>query len=92
MEVFLMNPVEIILGVVLLLFSMLIIVVVLLQEGQQQNLGTVDGGSDTFLSKNRSRSIDSAFERWTKIISIGFFLLVIAANIILAVIHFGLFS
>ena len=87
-----MSSVEIILGIVLIVFSIAIIAVVLLQEGHQQNLGAISGGADTFLSKNKARSIDSFLERWTKIISVGFFLLVIAANVVLAVIHFGMFS
>ena len=87
-----MSPVEIILGVVLIFFSLAIIAVVLLQEGHQQNLGAISGGADTFLSKNKARSFDSFLERWTKIIAIGFFLLVIAANVVLAVVHFGMFS
>lgn len=87
-----MSSVEIILGIVLIVFSIAIIAVVLLQEGHQQNLGAISGGADTFLSKNKARSIDSFLERWTKIIAVGFFLLVIAANVVLAVIHFGMFS
>ena len=87
-----MNSIEIILGIILIIFSISIIGVVLLQEGHQQNSGTISGGSDTFLSKNSTRSIDSFLERLTKIIAVGFFLLVIAANVILASIHFGLFS
>ena len=87
-----MSSVEIILGIVLIIFSIAIIAVVLLQEGHQQSLGAIGGCADTFLSKNKARSIDSFLERWTKIIAIGFFLLVIAANIVLAVIHFGMFS
>ncbi len=71
---------QIIMGAVLLLFSIAIILVVLLQEGHQQNLGAITGGADTFFSKNKARSIDSFLSRWTKIIAIGFFLLVIAIN------------
>lgn len=76
-------------GSVLLLFSIAIILVVLLQEGHQQNLGAITGGADTFFSKNKARSIDSFLSRWTKIIAIGFFLLVIAIN---ACMFFGWFK
>jgi len=71
---------EIILGVVLMLFSVAITVVVLLQEGHEQNVGVVTGGADTFLAKNKARSVDAFLARWTKIIAIGFFLLVIVIN------------
>ena len=85
-----MGAVEIIFGIVLLLFalaiilfSVAIIVVVLLQEGHQQSLGAITGGADTFLSKNKARSMDAFLARWTKFIAIGFFVLVLVINIIM---------
>lgn len=78
-----MGALEIIFGIVLLLFSIAIIIVVLLQEGHQQNLGAITGGADTFLSKNKARSIDAFLNRWTKFIALGFFVLVIVINIIM---------
>lgn len=75
-----MSAVEIIFGIVLLIFSVAITVIVLLQEGHQQDLGAITGGADTFLSKNKARSVDSFLARWTKVIAIGFFVLVIAIN------------
>ncbi len=82
-----MGVVEIIFGIILLLFSIAIIIVVLLQEGHQQNLGTITGGADTFLSKNKARSIDAFLARWTKFIAIGFFALVIVINVIMYFTH-----
>ena len=78
-----MGPVEIIFGIILLLFSIAIIIVVLLQEGHQQNLGAITGGADTFLAKNKARSLDAFLSRWTKFIALGFFVLVIGINIIM---------
>ena len=78
-----MSALEIVFGVVLLLFSIGIIVIVLLQEGHQKNVGVVTGGADTFFSKNKARSIDAFLERWTKVIAVGFFVLVIVINIIM---------
>lgn len=78
-----MGVLEIIFGVVLLLFSVAIILVVLLQEGHQQSLGAITGGADTFLAKNKARSIDSFLSRWTKFIALGFFVLVIVINVIM---------
>lgn len=71
---------EIVLGIVLIIFSVAITIIVLLQEGHEQNVGVVTGGADTFLAKNRARSVDAFLARWTKIIAVGFFLLVIAIN------------
>lgn len=78
-----MFALEIVFGIVLLIFAIAIIVVVLFQEGSQKNVGVVTGGADTFLSKNKARSVDAFLSRWTKFIAIGFFLLVIAANIVM---------
>lgn len=76
-----LSTIEIIFGVIIILFSVSIILVVLFQEGRQQNMGAIGGGAaDTFLAKNRSRSVDSFLERWTKFIAIGFFLLIVIAN------------
>ncbi len=78
-----MSAVEIILGIVLIIFSVAITIIVLLQEGHEQNVGVVTGGADTFLAKNRARSVDAFLSRWTKIIAIGFFVLVMAINVYL---------
>jgi len=75
-----MSTIEVIFGVILLIFSVAITVIVLLQEGHQQELGAITGGADTFLSKNKARSVDAFLARWTKVIAIGFFVLVIAIN------------
>ena len=84
-----MGTIEIIFGLILLMFSAAIILVVLLQEGHQQNLGAITGGADTFFSKNKARSIDAFLSRWTKVIAVGFFILVIALN---AIVFFGGFA
>ena len=75
-----MSVLQIIFGIILLLFSIAIIIVILLQEGHQKDLGTITGGADTFLSKNKARSVDSFLARWTKFIAIGFFVSVILIN------------
>ena len=78
-----MNALEIVLGIVLMLFAIAIIIVILLQEGSQKNLGVVTGGADACLSKNKARSVDAFLARWTKVIAIGFFVLVIVTNVIM---------
>ena len=78
-----MSVAEVIFGVILLLFSIAIILVVLLQEGHNHNLGAVTGGADTFLAKNKARSIDAFLARWTKFIAVGFFVLVIVINAVM---------
>ncbi len=85
-----MSGLEIVLGILLILFAIGVIAVVLFQEGQQKSLGAITGSdSETFLSKNKSRSIDAFLERWTRVISVGFFIMVIAVNMLLYFHVFG---
>mgnify|MGYP005765238457 FL=1 len=76
-----MSGLEIALGALLIVFAIIMIVVIILQEGNQQGIGVVTGGADSFFSKNKARSIDAFLSRWTKIIAIGFVVFVIALNI-----------
>lgn len=73
---------EFIFGGVLLVFSIALIIVIILQEGNTQGLGTITGGADTFLSKNKARSLDAFLARWTKVFVVGFVLVVIGINCI----------
>ena len=75
-----MSPWEIIIGALLILMSIGIIIVIILQEGNQQGVGVVTGGADTFFSKNKARSIDAFLSRWTKFFAAGFVVCVIVLN------------
>ena len=77
-----MNVWQIILGAVLILMSIAIIIVIILQEGNQQGVGVVTGGADTFFSKNKARSIDAFLSRWTKIFALVFVIAVIGLNVL----------
>ena len=77
-----MSALEIILGILFLILSIAVTIVVIFQEGHQEGLGVITGGADSFLSKNKARSVDAFLSRWTKIFAIGFFLLVIGLNAI----------
>ncbi len=77
-----MSAVEIILGVLLLIASIVLVIVIILQEGNQQGVGVVSGGADTFFSKNKARSYDAFLGRATKWFAIGFVVVVLALNII----------
>ena len=77
-----MSAVEIILGILLLIASVVLVVVIILQEGNQQGVGVVSGGADTFFSKNKARSYDAFLARATKWFAIGFVVIVLALNII----------
>ena len=74
---------EIILGILMLLVSVVIIAIILLQQGPRAGVnGAISGGADTFLSKNKARTVNAKLARLTKYIAIVFFVLALVANII----------
>lgn len=76
-----MSVLEIVLGILLIIASIVMIVVIILQEGNQQGVGVVSGGADTFFSKNKARSYDAFLSRATKWFAIGFVVVVLALNV-----------
>ena len=78
-----MAVLEIIIGALVLIASLILIFVIILQEGHRQGInGAISGGADTFLSKNKARTVDAFLSKWTKFIAIGFFVLVLAAIVV----------
>ncbi len=78
---------QIILGVLLLIASIVVIAAVLLQQGHRAGInGAISGGADTFLSKTKARTLDATLARVTKYIAIAFFVLVLLANIVFALV------
>ena len=78
-----MGVIELIIGILVIIVSLVIIAVILLQQGRRAGInGAISGGADTFLSKNKARTVDASLARWTKYIAILFFVLAIVANII----------
>lgn len=73
---------EYIIGGVLIVMALLVIAVVLLQEGREANLGVISGAADSFMEKGKARTLDAFLQKWTKVISIGFFVLVFAGMLI----------
>ena len=67
---------KMILSVVQVLLALFLTVVVLLQEGKTAGAaGALSGNSDTFLSKNKSKSWNAKLANWTKWVAIGFMVL-----------------
>ena len=72
----------IIIGAVLIVAALLIIFVVLLQEGRQANVGVISGAADSFMDKGAAKSLDQKLSKWTKVIAIVFFLLVLGGMMV----------
>ena len=78
-----MSVIEYVIGGVIILVSLIIIGVILLQQGRRAGInGAISGGADTFLSKNKARTVDASLALWTKYVAILFFVLAIVANVI----------
>ena len=74
---------EIILGVLMILVSVAIIAIILLQQGHRAGVnGVISGAADTFLSKNKARTVNAKLASMTKYITIAFFVLAIVANVV----------
>ena len=76
-----------IIGSLILILAIVLILAILMQEGRRAGIsGAISGGADTFLAKNKARSVDAFLSRWTKYITIAFFVLVLVVNIIALVV------
>ena len=65
------------------ILSLALIAVVMLQSGKSAGLsGAIAGGSDTFLSKNKAKSLDAKLAKMTKWVAIAFIVLTLALSII----------
>lgn len=62
---------SIIFMVIMVLLSVAMIIIVVLQQGNSSNLGAIAGGAESFFGKNKARSLDGKFKRWTIIIAIA---------------------
>ena len=73
----------IIVSVVYALAALFLIAVVLLQSGKSAGLsGAIAGGADTFLSKNKAKSVDAKLAKMTKWVAILWILLTLSLSIV----------
>jgi preprotein translocase subunit SecG len=73
---------SLVLTILQLIACVVLIAVVLLQSGKTAGLsGVIGGGAETFLSKNKAKTLDAKLARWTKWFAIAFVVLTLALNI-----------
>ena len=78
-----MNPLLLIIGIIVILVSLAIIIAVIFQQSHRRGVnGVISGGADTFFSKNKAKTAEAFMAKFTKILAVVFFVLVIAANLI----------
>lgn len=77
---------EIVIGVVLLILSIATVAIVLMQESRSAGLsGAIAGGADTFLGKNKGKSVDEKLVKITKYFTVVFFVLTLVAALIVLI-------
>ena len=70
-------------SVVQVLLSLALVAIVMLQSGKSAGLsGAIAGGADTFLSKNKAKSLDAKLAKMTKWVAIAFILVTLALSLI----------
>lgn len=77
-----MSALEIVFGAVLIVLSVAIILIVLMQESREAGLGVISGAADSFMDKGKAKTFNVFLAKWTKWISIVFFVLVLAAMVV----------
>jgi len=74
---------EIVLTVLEAIASVALIVVILLQSGKKAGLsGAIAGGSDTYMSKNKSGNMDQMLANSTKWIALAWILLTLSLSLV----------
>ena len=71
------------LTIVQVLLSVAVIAIVMLQSGKSAGLsGAISGAADTFLSKNKAKSVDAKLAKMTKWVAIVWIVLTLALCIV----------
>ncbi len=74
---------KLIVTIIQVLCGLVLIAVVMLQSGKSAGLsGAISGAADTFLSKNKAKSVDAKLAKATKWVAIAFVLLTLSLSII----------
>ena len=78
-----MTSMKMALTVIQVIFSLAIVAIVMLQSGKSAGLsGAIAGAADTFLAKNKAKSLDAKLAKMTKWVAIIWVLLTLALCIV----------
>ena len=71
------------LSVLLVVLDLILIAVVMLQSGKSAGLsGAIAGGAETFLSKNKAKSVDAKLAKMTKWVAIAFMVVALVVSLV----------
>lgn len=74
---------KLVLSIVLVVLSLALTAIVMLQSGKSAGLsGAIAGGADTFLSKNKAKSLDAKLSKLTKWVAIAFMVVALLVNLV----------
>ena len=62
-----MQVLSVIVHILLILVAIVLIVAVLMQQGNSAGLGAISGGAETFLGKNKAKTVEAKLALGTKI-------------------------
>ena len=78
-----MRSLKLAFSIVHLVICIAIVAVVILQTGKSAGLGgTLSGSSDTFLARNKSKSLDARLAKATKWIAVAFIVITLILNML----------
>ena len=78
-----MDIVFVILTVLQVIFSIGLVLIVLFQSGKESGLsGAISGGSDTYMGKGKSSTMDQKLASWTKWVALVWIVLTVAVVIV----------
>lgn len=78
-----MKALLIILTIIQLLTALAVVLIVLFQSGKSAGLsGAIGGVADTFLAKNKAKTLDAKLAKYTKWVALAFVVLTLLINII----------
>ncbi len=76
---------HIVFGVALIILAIFIILLILVQEGNQQGLGAISGGSsESFFGKNKGRTDEAKKAFLTKVL-VGIFAVVVLTSVLVMI-------
>ena len=77
-----MSAIELILNILMVIAALVMIVTVLMQNSEDDGMGALTGGSETFFGKNKNNTLEGKLSNATKISSIVFVVLAIVMLIV----------
>ena len=78
-----MTTPQLIVSIIYFIVSLALVAIVMLQSGKSAGLsGAIAGGADTFLSKNKAKSLDAKLAKMTKWVAILWIIITLALSII----------